>query len=109
MATCGAEINALKLAVERAVTIQCHLRAMRIRFDKPTTKFCDNKAVATNTTTAGSILIKKHLALAHPFCREHFSAEVVDIRWVEKTQHFRCYDKGSHHWGVPEPYKQDND
>ena len=33
-ATCGAELNALKLAVERVVTIRCHLRAIGVRVDK---------------------------------------------------------------------------
>ena len=56
---------------------------MGVKVSKPTTIYCDNKAVVTNTTVAGSMLKKKYLALSYHFCREYFSASVVDIRWVE--------------------------
>ena len=36
-ATCGTELNALKLAVERAVMMRCHLRSMGVLVSKPTT------------------------------------------------------------------------
>ena len=82
-ATFGAELNGLKSAVERAVAIRYHLRSMGVKVGTPTTIYCDNKAVVTNTTVAGSSLGKKYLALAYHFCREHFAADVVDIRWVD--------------------------
>ena len=82
-ATYGAELNALKKAVEHAVTIRCHLRSMGVKVEQPTRTYCDNQSVVTNTTEAGSILNKKYLALAYHFCREHFSADVVDIRWID--------------------------
>ena len=56
---------------------------MGVPVAKPTTIYCDNKAVFINTTEASSILNKKYLALAYHFCREHFSGEVVDIRWID--------------------------
>ena len=56
---------------------------MGVRFETPTTTCFNDKAVVTNTTAAGSMLSKKHLTLACHFCREHFSVEVVDIRWAE--------------------------
>ena len=59
---------------------------MGVKVNCPTTSHCDDKVVATNTTAMGSILGKKHLALPCHFCRENFSAEVVDIRWVD-TKH----------------------
>ena len=49
---------------------------------KPTCIHCDNKAIFINTTEAGSILSKKYLTLAYYFYREYFSANVVDIRWI---------------------------
>ena len=55
---------------------------MGVKVSSPTKIYYDNKAVVTNTTMAGSILSKKYLALAYHFCREHFLAEIVDIRWV---------------------------
>ena len=65
------------------VTIQYHLRSIGVKVEKPTRIYCDNQAVVTNTTEAGSILNKKYLTLAYYFCREHFSANVVDIRWID--------------------------
>ena len=56
---------------------------MGVRVDRPTTACCNNKDVVTNTAASRSILSKKHLALACHFCREHFSAEVVGMRWAE--------------------------
>ena len=82
-ATCGSESYGLKVAVEKAVTLRYHLRSMGVKVTKPTTICCDNKAVVTNTTEAGSTLKKKYLALSYHFCREHFAANVVDIRWIE--------------------------
>ena len=73
----------MKLAIERVVAIRCHLRSMGVNVGNPEIIHCDNKDVITNITASGSILSKKHLALACHFCREHFSAEVVDIRWSE--------------------------
>ena len=56
---------------------------MCVKVEQRTRTYCDNEAVATNATEAGSILNKKCLALAHHFYREYFSANVVDIRWVD--------------------------
>ena len=81
-ATCGAELNALKKAVEHAFTIRYYLRSMGVKVEQPTRTCCDNKSAVTNTTEAG-ILNEKCLAVACHFCREYFSADVVDIRWVD--------------------------
>ena len=85
-ATYRAELNALKLAVENTVCIRYYLHAMGVKISSLTKIYCDNKAVVTNTTTAGSILSKKYLTLAYHFCREHFLAEIVNIRWVNTKQ-----------------------
>ena len=82
-ATCGTELIAIKLDIIRAVSIRYHLRAIGVNVNNPTSVCCYNKTVVTNTTTDRSILSKKNLALAYHFCREHFSAEIVDIRWGE--------------------------
>ena len=71
-----------KKAAEHAVTLQYYLQSIGVKITKPTRVYCDNKAIFTNTIEAGSILNKKYLALAYHFCREHFSANVADIRWI---------------------------
>ena len=83
MDTCGADLNDLKLAIERPVAIRRHLRTMGVRVYKPATTCCDKKYVVTNTATAWSALGKKNLTLACQLCREQFSEELVDVRWVE--------------------------
>ena len=80
IATYRAELNALKLVVEDAICIRYYLRAMGVKISSLTKIYCDNKVVVTNTTTAGSILSKKFLVLVYHFCREYFSAKIVDIR-----------------------------
>ena len=79
----GAELNALKLPAERGSMVRHHLRSMEVLASNPKNMHCDRKALVANTTTAGSILSKKRIALACHFCREHFSAELIDIRWIE--------------------------
>ena len=54
---------------------------------KPTRIHCDNKVIFINTTEAGSILSKKYFALAYYFYREHFLANVVDIRWINNSKY----------------------
>ena len=78
--TFGTEFVALKKAVEEAVTLRYCLRAMGVNVSKRTVIYGDNMSIMINSTKPGSPLKKKYLALSYHFCREHFSAGVVDIR-----------------------------
>ena len=80
--TFGAEFMALKKAVEEAVTLRYYLRSMGVMVTKPTVIYGDNLSSITNATTPGSPLKEKYLALSYHFCREHFSAGIVDIRKI---------------------------
>ena len=82
-ATFGAEFTALKRAVEEAVTLRYYLRSMGVRVTKPTIIYGDNLSAIVNATTPGSQLKKKHLALSYHYCREHFSAGIVNIRRID--------------------------
>ena len=82
-ATFGAEFIALKKAVEEAITIRYYLQSMGVKVTKPTVIYGDNVASITNTIEPGSPLKKKYLALSYHFCREYFSAGVVDIRKID--------------------------
>ena len=64
-ATYGAELYALKVAVEKAVALRYYLRSMGMPVTKLTVIYYNKKAVVTNTTIASSILTKKYLALAY--------------------------------------------
>ena len=81
-ATFGAEFVALKRAVEEAITLRYHMRSMGVAVTQPTVIYGDNLSAITNATLPGSALKKKYLALSYHFCREHFSAGIVDIRKI---------------------------
>ena len=87
-ATFGAEFVALKKAVEEAITTRYHLRSMGVSVTKPTIIYGDNLSAIVNTTLPGSSLKKKYLALSYHFCREHFSAGIVDIRKIDTKYNF---------------------
>ena len=87
-ATFGAEFVALKKAVEEAITLRYHLRSMGIAVSKPTAIYGDNLSAITNATIPSSALKKKYLALAYHFCREYFSAGIVDIRKIDGKDNY---------------------
>ena len=87
-ATFGAEFVALKKAVEEAITLRYHLRSMGVAVTKPTVIYGDNLSAITNSTNPGSALKKKYLALAYHFCREYFSAGIVDIRKINGKDNY---------------------
>ena len=81
--TFGAEFIALKKAVEEAIALRYYLRSMGVKVNKPTIIYGDNLSAITNTTMPGSALKKKYLALSYHFCREYYSANIVDIRKID--------------------------
>jgi hypothetical protein len=86
--TFGAEFVALKRAVEEAVTTRYWLKSMGVSVTKPTVIYGDNLSAITNTIEPSSPLKKKYLALAYHFCREHFSAGIVDIRKIDGKDNY---------------------
>ena len=55
---------------------------MGIKVTRPTIIYGDNLSAITNATIPGSALKKKYLALSYHFCREYYSANIVDIRKI---------------------------
>ena len=86
--TFGSEFIALKKAVEEAITLRYYLRSMGVAVTKPTVIYGDNLSSITNATMPGSALKKKYLALSYHFCREHFSAGIVDIRKINEKDNY---------------------
>jgi hypothetical protein len=86
--TFGAEFTALKKAVEEAVTIRYHLRAMGVKVTRPTPIFVDNMGVVLNAQNPGSTLNKKWIALAYHFVREHVANHVVEIRKIDSADNY---------------------
>ena len=61
---------------------------MGVVVTKPTVIYGDNLSAITNSTNPGSALKKKYLALAYHFCREYFSAGIVDIRKIDGKDNY---------------------
>ena len=92
--TFGAKFIALKKAVEEAITLRYYLRSMGLKVTKPTIIYGDNLSAITNATSPGSALKKKYLALSYHFCREYYSANIVDIRKIDgKDNYADAYTK----------------
>ena len=87
-ATFGAEFIALKKAVEEAVTLRYYMKSMGVAVTKPTVIYGDNLSSITNATLPGSALKNKYLPLSYHFCREHFSAGIVDIRKIDGKDNY---------------------
>ena len=86
--TFGAEFIALKKGVEEAITLRYYLRSMGVKVSQPAVIYGDNLSAIKNTIEPGSPLKKKYLALSYHFCREHFSAGIVDIRKIDSKFNF---------------------
>ena len=61
---------------------------MGVRVTKPSVIYGDNLSAITNTINPGSALKKKYLALAYHFCRENYSAGIVDIRKIDTKDNY---------------------
>jgi hypothetical protein len=83
--TFGSKFVAMRIAVELVEGLRYKLRMMGVPIDGPTSLFCDNEAVVTNTTAPESTLKRKHNAIAYHRTREAQAAEIVSIyckrRW----------------------------
>ena len=71
---------ALKRAVEEAITLRYYLRSIGIHVTKPAIIHGDKLSAITKSIIPSSSFKKNHLALSYHFCRENFSAGVVDIQ-----------------------------
>jgi hypothetical protein len=84
--TYGAELVALRIAVEMSIEYRYKLRMMGIPINGPTNIFCDNKSVVLNMTLPSSSLKKKHNAIAYHKVRECVAAGIVKIYHIEGKQ-----------------------
>ena len=81
--TYGAELVALRIAVEGVIEFRYKLRMMGIPLQGPSQILCDNRSVVLNTTLPSSTLKKKHNAIAYHRVREAVAANVVKVNHVE--------------------------
>ena len=81
--TYGAELVALRIAVEGVIEFRYKLRMMGIPLQGPSQILCDNRSVVLNTTLPSSTLKKKHNAIAYHRVREAVAANVVKVNHIE--------------------------
>ena len=77
--TYGAELVALRIAVEMVMEYRYKLRMMGMPVEGPDTILCDNKSAVLNTTLPSSTLKKKHNAIAYHKTREAVAANIIKI------------------------------
>ena len=81
--TYGAELVAMRIAVEFIMEFRYKLRMMGMPLHGPSLLFCDNKGVVLNTTLPSSTLKKKHNAIAYHRVREAVAAKVIQIHHID--------------------------
>jgi hypothetical protein len=84
--TYGAELFALRIAVEGVIEFRYKLRMMGIPLQGPSQILCDNRSVVLNTTLPSSTLKKKHNAIAYHRVREAVAANVVKVNHIEGNE-----------------------
>ena len=84
----SSESTAMKHCIEDIECLRFNLRMFGIPFNEnePETRIlCDNEAVAKNSSKVGSLLNRKHSAVAHHFTGWNVAAKVCLVGWI-KTQ-----------------------
>ena len=66
----GSEYVALRIATEQIISLRYKFKMMGIQVEDPADVFCDNEAVAKNSSTPESVLTKKHNAIYFHKVRE---------------------------------------
>ena len=77
--TFSSEYIALKIAVEKIISLRYKLRMMGVPLDGPANIFCDNESVVKSNMNPESTLKRKNVSIAYHKCRESFAAGIVDI------------------------------
>jgi hypothetical protein len=81
--TYGAELVALRIAVEAIMDFRYKIRMMGIPLLGPSQVLCDNNSVVLNTTLPSSTLKKKHNAIAYHRVREAVAAKIVKVNHIK--------------------------
>ena len=77
--TFGAELCAMKVAVEMVTALRFKLRQFGVPIEGPTNMFCDNESVWNNVSKPESTLNKKHHSVSYHFCRQAVAAGIIRV------------------------------
>ena len=93
--TYGAEFCAMKTAVEELIAIRYMLRCLGVRIEHSSFICGDNMGVVQNATLKGSVLKKKHVAIAYHKTREATAAGIAHPIKIDGNDNFAdCLTKG---------------
>jgi hypothetical protein len=81
--TYGAELVALRIAVEMVIEFRYKLRMMGIPIAGPCQVLCDNRSVVLSSTLPSNTLKKKHNAIAYHKIRESVAAKIIKVNHIE--------------------------
>jgi len=81
--TYGAELCAMRMAVEEAITIRYMLRSFGIHVSSPTSTMGDNEGTIITATTPECALKKKHVALSYHFVREQTAVGIINPQKID--------------------------
>ena len=74
---------ALRIAMEQIISLRYKLKTMDIQVEDPANVFCDNEAVAKNSSTPESVVTKKHNAICFHKVRECCAAGIIRVGWID--------------------------
>jgi hypothetical protein len=93
--TYGAEFCAMKTAVEELIAIRYMLRCLGVKVEHASYVCGDNMGVIQNATLKGSVLKKKHVAIAYHKTREAAAAGIAHPIKIDGQDNFSdCLTKG---------------
>ena len=84
--TFGAEYVALRITIEKIVSLRYKLRMMGVPFSGPSNIFMDNESVVKSALNSDAALKKKHVSIAYHKSREAFAAGIISIFWVPSNE-----------------------
>ena len=84
--TFGAEYVALRITIEKIVSLRYKLRMMGVPFTGPSNIFMDNESVVKSALNPEAALKKKHVSIAYHKSREAFAAGIITIYWVPSDE-----------------------
>ena len=84
--TFGSEYVALRIAIEKIISLRYKLRMMGVPFSGSTNVFMDNQSVVKSALNPEATLKKKHVSIAYHKSRESFASGIIDIYWVPSNE-----------------------
>ena len=84
--TFGSEYVALRIAIEKIISLRYKLRMMGVSINGSANVFMDNESVVKSGINPDTVLKKKHVSIAYHKARESFAANIITMYWVPSQE-----------------------